>query len=473
MRCLALAQATIDAGHSAVLATAAMLPSIQRRFAAEGAEVMQIHSGPPAGSRDARQTRDLALACGADWVVVDGYDFGTDYLAALRGPWQLMLIDDIGRRGLASDVVLNPNAYATRRLYPAADRRCRMLLGTRFALLRREFRATPQPVTRKQVDRLLVTLGGGDSGNVMERLVAALSGGPWGMQIVFGAGSGRGIRHQSPRIEVLRDVPSLEPLLRHGDLVVGAGGTSAIEFARAGAPSVLVELADNQRRVIRSLVRAGAAVSAGPATSSSLERRVLRSVSSLSADSGRRRAMAAAGRRLVDGRGAQRVLEVMEQGVLSLRPASQDDARRLFEWANERAVRLASFQTRRIGWDEHVAWLRSRLRDDRTRIWIGEAEGVPVGVVRFEPRGGRETISVTVAAGSRGAGLGTRLITAGSSRIFDEKGIGRIDAWLQPGNVPSMRAFAAAGFRRRQASSRPSGVPPEAVLMSLSAPKHR
>jgi RimJ/RimL family protein N-acetyltransferase len=81
----------------------------------------------------------------------------------------------------------------------------------------------------------------------------------------------------------------------------------------------------------------------------------------------------------------------------------------------------------------------------------------------------RATISVSVGAESRGTGIGTRLIGAGSWQLLGEGRVAAIDAWVRPGNDASLRAFEACGYRRRTSRAVPRGVPADAVLMTLVA----
>jgi UDP-2,4-diacetamido-2,4,6-trideoxy-beta-L-altropyranose hydrolase len=474
MRCLALAQALVDTGHTATLATANMLPALSHRFAAEGVEVVPIHDDPVGSNQDLHTTRDLAGARDAEWIVVDGYDFSSSYLTALTGPWRVMLVDDVGRSRVNVASILNANIYATERLYPKRDPSSQLLLGPRYAPLRREFRrATGGRTTRHVARHILVSLGGSDPDNVTQRVVRALASRGIGiLRVVLGAGhpdSGAVKAAANAGVEVLQDVPSLLPLLGWADVVVGAGGTSTLEYAFAGVPAVLLTLADNQAAVAPGLQRAGVAVAIGQADDG-MERRLVGAVDRLSADLSRRRSMSIAGQTLVDGRGADRVLTSMAPPIV-LRAAANYDADVLFAWANEPGVREASFDKTPIGWDEHVAWLAARLRDPRSRIWVAEEGDSPLGVARFALDGKRATISVTVAPDRRRKRAGTRLITTAVQRLLDEERIVGIDAWVRPENAASVRAFEASGFRKRTPTVRPDGVPPEALLLSLEAAK--
>src|SRR5258708_2159527 len=83
MRCLALAQAWQDAGGHVVFAMAEATPAVRARLVAESCEVVSIShaAGTP---EDWGETIALARLQHAEWVVVDGYQFTTDYQQALK-----------------------------------------------------------------------------------------------------------------------------------------------------------------------------------------------------------------------------------------------------------------------------------------------------------------------------------------------------------------------------------------------------
>lgn len=478
MRCLALAQALIDAGHMPMLATAEIAGSVSRRFSREGVEVLSVDAEKAGQSRDGVATRDLALTHRADWLVVDGYGFDNTYLAAIAGPWRILLIDDLGRDGVEVAMVLNQNPYALPQQYPARDPDCELLLGPRYALLRREFRdAPPTRSIRPQAQNILVSLGGSDADNVTLRVVRALAGvTAQAVRVVLGGS------HPDPAsveeaagvagFEVLREVESMPALLEWADLVIGAGGTSALEYAYAGLPSILLALADNQVPVVESLARANVVAPAGR-PDDGLEVRLRDEVDSLLADHERRESMADIGRSLVDGRGVDRLLARMARPQVVLRPARADDARLLFEWSNDPIVRTGSFDSRPIVWEDHLAWLDARLNDPQSRIWIAESGGIPVGVTRFAIDGDRATISVTVAPEWRGKGMGEQLISLATGRLLLTERTSTVDAWIRPENTASVRAFEAAGYRRREPPARPGETSRDALLLSLETAARR
>jgi RimJ/RimL family protein N-acetyltransferase len=135
--------------------------------------------------------------------------------------------------------------------------------------------------------------------------------------------------------------------------------------------------------------------------------------------------------------------------VVALRPAAAEDEAMLLEWANDPGTRAASRSHEPIPPADHRRWLGRLLAiPDDARIWIGESDGLPIGVVRFERRGpDRVEVSITVAPDARGRGLARPLLEAGIVGARAVFGGVQILADVLPGNDTSMRLFRAAGFQ--------------------------
>ncbi len=80
--------------------------------------------------------------------------------------------------------------------------------------------------------------------------------------------------------------------------------------------------------------------------------------------------------------------------------------------------------------------------------WIAESDGEPSGSVRFDIAASKARVSIAVAPGRRGEGLGALLLAEGESRLLDERGdVAQFIAEILPGNAPSRRLFERAGYR--------------------------
>jgi UDP-2,4-diacetamido-2,4,6-trideoxy-beta-L-altropyranose hydrolase len=461
MRCLALAQAWQEAGGRSLFALADPSSWAHDRLQHESMDVLPV-SASPGSAEDVCQTIAFARDHAVDWVVIDGYQFGMQYQMDLKSAGlKLLFLDDYGHaHHYYADLVLNQNASADERRYQNREPYTRLLLGSRYCLLRREFAAWRDwrreiaPIVR----RVLVTMGGSDPDNVTELAILALhSMNNAELQACVIVGG------SNPRVEALeqtaaplvsqvkfvQDVPNISEWMAWADVAISAAGTTCWELCRTGLPAILVSVADNQFPVGQELQGRGCAVHLGRPHEVSPER-LASALARLTNSWQERQSMSSIGRALVDGQGARRVRSVLLGLSLCLRPASANDERLLWEWANDADVRAASFSPMPVPWETHATWFDDKMHRSRSHILIAEDEsGRPFGQVRLDvrPAGGWE-IHLSIAPHWRGRGLAAQMITEAVRFMRDCNSTGGLHAFVKPANLASVRAFDKCAFHR-------------------------
>ncbi|MGQ0536415.1 MAG: GNAT family N-acetyltransferase, partial [Methanobacteriota archaeon] len=127
----------------------------------------------------------------------------------------------------------------------------------------------------------------------------------------------------------------------------------------------------------------------------------------------------------------------------------EEDARVLWEWANDPGVRSASFSQAPILWEEHLAWFTARLRDPGCGFFIVTTDDRrPIGQVRLQYDGATAEIHVSLAPGERGRGVGVAAIRAATGIALREGRAAEVLAHVKPDNAGSLVAFERAGFAR-------------------------
>lgn len=320
MRTLALAEELIVSGGRAHLASARLDEALARRITASGVE---LHRGDvsPGSDADAAWTREVALETGATWTVADGYAFDERFQDVLLEAGQpLVLVDDFGHcKRYCAPLVLNPNLTADPSLYSHRHEDTQLLMGPRFAPLRREFvccRGRGETI-RARGERILVTMGGVDPDGATLRIVRALGqlrDPAARVRVVVGASNPHAAslieEVKDPRIELLAGVADMTEPMRWADLAISAAGTTALELCFMGVPALLVVLAENQEHGAAALADAGVCENLG--WSHALEPRTLvERIEALGEAPQERRDMARRGLDLLDARGGARVLEAM------------------------------------------------------------------------------------------------------------------------------------------------------------------
>ena len=466
MRCLALAQEWQHQGGEVVFLIPSAAELFRDRLIAEGIRVDTIAEE---GRFDAERVRERVEALGAQALVVDGYDFATDFFRCTRTSAKSAVLDDGGDHLDADvDVLINPNPHADAAMYEDAQAAVR-LLGARFTPLRREFRFARGAGTRSKPPlHVLVTLGGSDPDDVTSSVLTSLE---------LGVAQGR-IAQEAFEVFVLLG-PAYGPVdaierrgaglpfsvsFAHGardmlahyrwaDVCISGAGSTTWELEHLRIPQLAICLADNQRPIRtwledhgRALTAEGQTVKEDPASLIDKLERLL----AAPPDSG-------ASQRVVDGSGPGRVALALGCPFY-LRRADERDRRFLFDLANDPASRAMSFTQREIPWEDHVRWYETRLVDPETELFVAVAEQeARVGFVRFQRDDLNEPfeISVAVDPSFRGRGLASRLIHAGCvtcSRIREKDAV--VDAFIRPENEASRRAFRKAGFQRLDKTSR-------------------
>lgn len=448
MRCLGLAQAWKKNKGGITFVSADMLAFALERIRNEGFDVEFVRN--EAGSlQDAYSTKAIAEGHQARWVVVDGYHFGVDYLRALRTSRnKILLIDDEGRRdGAVADLILNQNLHATAAMYSVRESNNNLLLGTHFAMLREEFIGPGSEQVReypKLAKKILVTFGGGMPPDVLSEVLKAVAA--LGNQVeVAVVGSQVADTPVPSCVRFLGTLPNMAPIIAWADIAVSAAGSTSWELCRLGVPSILVDLTQNQRPLGIELGLRGIALHIPRESANAAS--FLRALKELLPDDSRRREMSEKGMKLVDGRGAKRVVAALRAQDITLRDASEGDAPLLWHWRNDAVVRSGSFSSHLVSWDEHRNWMVEKLRDKDCHIWVAEESSCPVGTVRAQRRtqGGAE-LGITIAPEFRGQGLASFLIQKAVRRATQIWGESQMLALIKPQNESSIKAFEDAGF---------------------------
>lgn len=307
---------------------AASTPALERRLTEEGMEIE--HLTVAAGTaEDAKQTGDLAGKKDVAWIVVDGYHFDGDYQSAIKlSSCNLLFVDDYGHAGrYCADLVLNQNVHANESLYPRRGSSTRLLLGPRYAMLRREFRLWREwkREIREAGTRILIVAGGSDPKNVTRRVIEALSSvqEPKLEILVVVGGSNPHLEEIEDvvarswhSIRMARDVADMDSLMAWADMAISAAGSICWEFCALALPALLIPVASNQNAAADSLQHLGAAklFSGGEQF---CPQGLAREAVSLITSSSERQSLSQRAHTLVDAQGASRVV-----GILCAQPVA-------------------------------------------------------------------------------------------------------------------------------------------------------
>lgn len=468
----ALAQEWQQQGGRVLFACAEIPDGMIGMIEAEG---FSLHRLPVAigGPDDLHALNELCHeAARASGVVValDGYRFGKDYQMGVKAHgWRLLMMDDYGHADAASaDWIVNQNPGVSGCLYGSSGGTDgKLLVGARYALLRKDFARYSEWRRDISADgrNVLVTFGGSDPANLTPETIRILAGRNLNVRVVIGSGcqhreavdaAMERHRHAFRTAETVVNPRSMADHMAWADFAVAAAGSTAWEICFMGLPAIFLQVAGNQDPVIRSIAaqRLGVALAGNPAEAMQA---LGAAVSELAADSVARSSFARTAAEAVDGFGAARICARICGGPeLALRRAVSADAEILWEWANDPTTRAQSFQTGPIPMESHVCWLEARLEDPACHFWVAESgDRTPVGCVRFDADKDASTVSLNLAPGHRGKGMGRQLLQLACRQYFRTSSAAAIRALIKAGNTASIRTFLSCQFQNTAETTNP------------------
>ena len=406
---------------------------------------------------DAEATRQALRGESWDLLVVDHYALSARWETALRDvAKRILVIDDLAEHPHDCDLLLDQNDLSADRCpdgkLPA---HCRLLLGPKYALLREEFQQLHEQVEARSgnVRRMLIFMGGMDTGNHTAQAIEALDGAAVpDLEVDVVIGKQHPHREQIESACAIRgyrchvQTSGMAQLIAAADLAIGSGGSAAWERCCLGLPALTLCVADNQERLIESAAMNGLLYAArlkGNAVTT-----LAHHLQALLDNPIILQSMSRNGLRTVDGRGTERVLRALGCSRLSIREATRADSGDILSWRNHPAVRAVSRNTDVIDQAVHQAWFESVLTNPDRVVLIGETGGQPVGVARFDIAEGEARISIFLAPGLSGRGLGSELLTAAEDWLIGHRqDVRRVVAEVLGANQSSHALFQAGDYR--------------------------
>jgi spore coat polysaccharide biosynthesis predicted glycosyltransferase SpsG len=227
-------------------------------------------------------------------------------------------IHDLGLALLPSDVLVDGSiAPATDSPSPKSEifrGALYMVLDASFCRLHR----MPKPISEK-IKSVWVNLGGGDSRRYFLKIMHGLRS--WGRELTvtgapgFASWGQESLGRQDWRpLQFHWETGEIARSLYEADLAITAGGLSAYESLCSGTPLMALSYDAHQQRTIGALSEMGACVDLG--SGDALDSSVLPDLlSPLETNRAERQRLSSCGKQIVDGRGCERVADIIRQQV--------------------------------------------------------------------------------------------------------------------------------------------------------------
>lgn len=320
MRCIALAQQMKDHGVSVCFLTFVESDDLVQRLQAEEFKVIRLDVDREelGKAKDLNLTMNFIEELNPEWVVLDNYYFGSGYqkdVSSLGA--KTLLIDDIAQNEVFCDVLLNHGIQAADLAYSTL-KKTKRLLGPDYALLRKEFLLDENSRARSRgTDNILITLGGGEHEGNTKKIIDGLSClTDINVRVIAGmnfriVNSLKRYTETRNSFEILPFTPEMKEHYDWADITISAGGGTCLELCYHGITGLLGIVSDNQSVIVSTLGEKGAFHSVGWFGDCSVEQ-IRKAFLALVSDREGIQRMRDTQRSLVDGKGAERVYECLE-----------------------------------------------------------------------------------------------------------------------------------------------------------------
>lgn len=208
----------------------------------------------------------------SDWLVVDHYALDEEWQVLLNQKYpdvKILVIDDLGDRNHQCDLLLDQNLDASSEKYfsRVIPNRTQVLIGVRYALLRPEFAMWREKSLARRVNpslkEILLNLGGIDKDNITGKILQALEkvnlSSDLHITVVMGktaphlAQIQQIVQQSQLNVDVIVNANNMAELMANADLAIGAAGSTSWERCCLGLPTLLLVLAENEKKVAELL----------------------------------------------------------------------------------------------------------------------------------------------------------------------------------------------------------------------------
>lgn len=183
--------------------------------------------------------------------ILDTYEVNDEYIAALHSPNRVFVCyDDNALYTYNCDILLNANFHAKDLSFKFSGDSPQMLLGSQYALLRREFQESNPVIIKKNAQRVLLCFGGADVRSFTPFVIKALQNVPeLHLTVILGAYTrcdNEVFALENERVKVLKNPQNIAEIMQSCDIAITAAGSMVYELAAMGLPSLVITQAENQ-----------------------------------------------------------------------------------------------------------------------------------------------------------------------------------------------------------------------------------
>jgi len=319
MRCLALSEELIRRGHFCYFLSKIDNDELISRIKKNNVHYQKINPNATLQT-DVETLIKFSNENDVDWVITDHYSINSQYIKEIkRNNLKVLSIDDNAQIHYYSDIIVNQNIGAEK-LDFSSEKYSKFLLGTKYVMLRDELLQKYKREETNKVTKILIMFGGTDPDNVTLKVLRMLECLNESVQFLVVTGPVNRfyddilyyINKCSMDITFLKGKKKMSDVYLQSDIAISAGGSSCYELAYFGIPNIIIAIADNQVRSAQELNNQNISIYLGKKNEVKPEQ-LRNKIKTLIDDYLLRKNMSEHGKKLIDGKGKHKIVNVMER----------------------------------------------------------------------------------------------------------------------------------------------------------------
>lgn len=315
MRCLSIAEAARDMGQNTVfiLADEQAAGLLKER----GYAYIILHTPWNDMDRELPELEKCIKERRISRILLDSYQVTESYLKKLSKLVQVYYIDDINAFYYPVKGIICYANYCAKFHYPERYPETDLYLGTKYVPLRKEFCRCEGKLIKPKAERLLLMSGGSDAYGILDKILEKLDKSLFQrVDVICGIYYADYARLKEKyrtyeQIRLHKAVPNLDVYMKEADLAVSAGGTTLYEVCAVGTPAISYSIADNQLDNVRKFEEDGIIPYAGDVRKEDITDTLMNLIESFREDAVLRAELSRKMQKLVDGKGAGRIAELL------------------------------------------------------------------------------------------------------------------------------------------------------------------
>ncbi|MBE6068691.1 MAG: UDP-2,4-diacetamido-2,4,6-trideoxy-beta-L-altropyranose hydrolase [Clostridium lundense] len=248
----------------------------------------------------------------ADLLITDSYDVNEEYFNKTKKIFnKTSYIDDMNLHYFNVDFLINQNIDAEDFNY-RVSKDTKLMLGTKYVMLRDEFRNCSPKNIKEKVNDIMLTVGGSDLNHITEKILSWSYNLDYTVHVVVGP-SFNDIEKlksfESDKIKLYFNA-DMSKLMKKCDMAISTCGSTLYELASCGVSTLGIIIADNQSGIGCKLNDMKVIKNLGWYNEITKEC-FINNVNELAEDYNKRKLMSEKASMIVDGRGVERICEIL------------------------------------------------------------------------------------------------------------------------------------------------------------------